>query len=339
MYDQILALVRECWPEIRPDLPMPTHFDVVLQSKNRVILFLFDSARREATPLLVVKIDRRPSDLGTRKRYISRLVDVQARLEPDLAATLPRTVVLGQVCGQCCVAETILPGSPLKTPGPRTPEAHLHMEVSAVAAWLAALHEQTRIRMWPLDETTIEPALLGPLRPFCLSSPARALLADLAGAARERLYGRSLPVAWRYGDAHAGNFVLKDQRVSGAFDWTGGGPSEWPAIDWLYFAFYYAHDYCKQAAGRRHATIEDAQAALDLLLAPPTTAVADVLQDATAAYLIAQGLAEDLLPWLYAALLPTLAYNWDVPTLLLHVRLHLLQRLNLYDGSRSISQH
>ena len=89
--------------------------------------------------------------------------------------------------------------------------------------------------------------------------------------------------------------------MSGAFDFSNCGPHKWPIVDWFHFAFYYAFEYSREQSGRQHLySTKDACVALDTLLLPPQNVVGEMLQAGTQAYMQAQKLPAETLPWLFA---------------------------------------
>ncbi len=318
MFDEILALLLPRWPELLPECAPPKRWQPVLLGKNRVILFLYEDAGRNETPLLIVKINRRPGDSTRDQRWAETLLAMRARMSPSLARTIPRCAFLGLVNGLHCWAETVVPGRPMPLPRPATPAESLSRDVAAVAKWLADLHGQTADGFWEPDEKDWQERIFAPMAACCHAPGDAEMLCALVEAASRRLSGRALTAGWGYGDANPSNFLLEDGRVSGAFDWTAGGPSRWRVVDWPYFAFFYAFSYCEQAGRRKHSTTDDAQAALDICLGAASTPIARVLQDATGRFFGGQNVDLSWLPWLYLAMLARLGDGWDTAALIRH---------------------
>ena len=59
MIDQILEAVRQAWPALEIDWPVPNHMYYILQSRARVVFFLF-APDNTHHPLVVVKMSRDP---------------------------------------------------------------------------------------------------------------------------------------------------------------------------------------------------------------------------------------------------------------------------------------
>lgn len=331
MFREILSLLRDKWDQILPDTKMPERLTPVLKSKTRIVLFLFDSESRDTSPLAVVKVCRTPQYNALVARSISRIETFRGYLDAELLKTIPNTVLLGQVYGLNCTAETVVPGELMKVPGRKFRSERIREDIEAVANWLAAFHKQTTIDQWFLDQDQLDSLVIDCLAPFLHLHENSREAHHFLDAAADRLLGKPILRTWRYGDTNPSNFLLQDGRVSGVFDFPDCGPHRWPIFDWFLFAFCYATDHCSAVSGRKHRTLADSLDALDILLTPPNNnPVAELLQNATQRFMVSQNLGQEMFPWLFGVFLTEMDYKWDVKALLRHAWPHLVNRAGLY---------
>lgn len=327
MFQDILPLLLDKWDQILPDTKQPNHLVPVLLSHSRVVLFLYDGEGEGASPIAVIKMWRTPKNNPKVERYVARCQMLRGFLDVEMLKTIPNCVLLGQVYGLNCVAETIVSGRSVKIPGRKFQDERIREDIEAVANWLTTFHKQTTIERWFLDQSFLEEQILTRLRSSLASHGDSRQIHDFTNAIADRLVGKSLLHAWRYGDSNPTNFFLQGGQVSGAFDLTTCGPNKWPLYDWFEFIFYYALFHCKTLSRRKHLSLEDARAALNILLASPQNPLGQMLRDTTRKFLDAQGLEQNMFPGLFAGFLTTLGYQWDVGALVCHALPYLMTRI------------
>jgi hypothetical protein len=304
MINQILDAVRQAWPALEIEQPVPNHMYYVLQSRRRVIFFLFapDDTHH---PLVVVKMNRDPAYNHLLKQSVERARQVRTLLDPTMQATVPSMRLLKPINGLAGVAERALPGQPLETSiiGSNG-HARLANGCCAFADWLVRFQACTRGDSLEITLDGLEPILFRPLAELSGVGDTRKLLVkDIARA----LLGLQIPLVWAYGDAHPSNILLSRDLVSGVVDWEGATPNQWPVFDWFQFTLSWTQELIK-ARYPSMDRVERATTACALLSGQPNTRLATVLRQQTARFLSAIDLDPELALPLFLVFL--VGYYW-----------------------------
>lgn len=303
MISSVLGAVRRVWHTLDIAEPMPDHMHYVLQSRNRVVFFLFAGDHLDY-PLVVVKLSRDPAQNHLLKRSVERAQHVRTLLDDDMQATIPTMSLLEPISGLAGVVEKALPGQPLEV---ATIGGSHEMIVAngcrAFADWLARFQACTQSGLFEVSRTWLESTLhqtLEELPGICDTdkSVVKRSLATLAGL--------QVPLVWAYGDAHPSNILLESGKVSGVVDWEGTAPGQWAVFDWFQFILSLAQELVKpQFSGDR---LQPAIVACRLLMRQPETRLATVLQNQTARFFSLVGLDTELTFPLFLVFL--LHYFW-----------------------------
>lgn len=274
MIESILAAARVHWDDLALDGPAPGSFRVILQSRSRVILFLF-SPLQPRFPVAVAKISRDARENTDTELAATQLQAVRKEIrDKALLAYLPRIILLEPVRGLSASIESCLPGDPMSL----TP---------SLPFWPAATHHQRNFRAWRAWLTRFQQATLSAARP-----------------------GDDMPRSWRYGDAHFSNILLASSRVVGVVDWAGCARDQSVMADWLQFTFQYLVELknTQHTGATRHAC---ACRALEMMLWPPQSSLDRIVQAESRAFMTTWRLDEQQFPTHVRSFLEDLVWPED----------------------------
>lgn len=230
MIEDIIAAVAQVWPDLGVEGAMPAHYDWVVQSRSRVIVFLF-APNDTAYPSLVVKIPRSSQDTSKLLNCVRASRAVRKLVPPALQETIPIKAPLPVAGGLTGMVEQGLPGAPVDVAGMSIGDTRaLRKACQPFREWLVAFQRGTRAGGIGITSEMVDDLVL-PLEPLGVGGRHIARTRDICA----RLVGQSFPLVWAYGDAHPSNVLLRHGRVSGAVDWEGSSPEQWPVYDWFQF--------------------------------------------------------------------------------------------------------
>ena len=279
MINQVLDAVRQVWHILEIAQPMPDSMHYVLQSRHRVIFFLFAQGNVDR-PLVVVKLTRDPTQNHLLERSVERAQHVRMLLDDTMQATVPAMSLLGPINGLLGVAEQALPGEPFETAAISGSRDTVVNGCSAFADWLVRFQACTQTGSFGVTRDWLRSALVDPLEKMAgIDNRHRSLVEDMM----VKLAGLQVPLVWAYGDTHPSNILLRDGRVSGIVDWEGTIPGQWPVFDWFQFILSLAQELIKTQYPRDR--LQRAIVACSLLIGQPTTRLAAVLQQQTKRFL------------------------------------------------------
>lgn len=137
MIDFLLASVRRHWEELGLKVRPPAEYRCFLQSRRRVIVFLFD-ARNCRVPVAIAKISRDRRQNNALEDSVRKLQAVRRQLaNSDLLLTLPRVALLDPVSGCSAAMESCVPGNPMSlSAGPLTRLTAHQRNFAAWRDWL-----------------------------------------------------------------------------------------------------------------------------------------------------------------------------------------------------------
>jgi len=304
MIERIVSAVRQVWHDLEIEGPVPEHIETVLQSRRRVVLFLF-AADDTHVPLVVVKMNRDPAQNHVLEQSVKRAQEVRMLLDPAMRPTVPSMKLLEPINGLVGAAEKALPGRPFEVSAARGRRgAALGDDCHAFADWLVHFQACARSGWLEITRDVLEPAIYRPLAELRgVEDGLRALVEERC----QSLVGLRVPLVWVYGDAHPSNILLDGGSVSGVVDWEGTAPGRWPVFDWFQFTLSLAQELIKAqcpAMGR----LERAVVACDVLIGEADTRLGSVLQQQTERFFRAIKLPAELVVPMYLVFL--IGYYW-----------------------------
>jgi hypothetical protein len=304
MINQILDAVQRVWHTLEIDQSMPNHMHYVLQSRKRVIFFLF-APHNTNRPLAIVKMNRDPAQNHLSERYVARVHQIQALLDPVIQTTIPSMSLLAPINGLTGVVEKALPGQPFETASVSSGRDTIVTNgCRAFADWLVHFQASTQSNKLEITRDVLELLTLRPLQKFTsLDHTYSSLAADVT----EALLGLQIPLGWAYGDAHPSNILLNNGIVSGVVDWEGVTPGQWPVFDWFQFILSLAQELIKAQAPSMN-RLQRATTACEFLIGQPNTRLAVILHQQTTRFLSAANLSSELLLPLFLVFL--IGYYW-----------------------------
>lgn len=317
MIDLIRRSALDNWQELWPDAPSPKHVRTILQSRRRVILFLFDVQDR-GRRFAVAKVSRRVEENAQLERAVRLVSAVRQRLGEDLTITVPKTILLDPIHGLSASLEQGLAGTPMFLGHmPLSGLRHHRRNWQTWQDWLVEFQRQTVIDSVAIDVgmigETIEPEFARALKDDPVGLQVGGDLQEIA----HRLDGSVIHRVWRYGDAHPSNILTRGSRVSGVVDWEGGEEDSWPTSDWFQFAFQYLVGYYRVRS--LNASESDlAIRALDAILRPATSPLASMVREMTVGFLASLGMGEPMIPACFVVFLAHLYWPSDKRCLLRH---------------------
>jgi hypothetical protein len=258
MIESVLASVRAHWGDLGLDGPAPDVFRVILQSRSRVILFLF-TPLQPRFPVAVAKISRNARENADTELAVSQLRAVRDVIQDKaVLACLPKIMLLEPMRGLSVSLETCLPGDP--------------MSLTSSLLLPNFIHHQRNFRAWRAWLTRFQQATISTAQP-----------------------GDDMPRSWRYGDAHFSNILLASGRVVGIVDWAGCRCDQPVMADWLQFGFQYLVEL-NNTRLRNASRNQCAAGALEVMLCPPKSRLSQIIQAETQAFIATWGLDSHQFP-------------------------------------------
>ncbi|MBN1483922.1 MAG: phosphotransferase [Chloroflexia bacterium] len=322
MIDILLRRVLDNWAQLYPGSPPPTALQHILQSRRRVIFFLFAPGQLEI-PLAVIKLSRHPAQNEQLEKTVSVIRTVRGLLGPPLEQTVPRTISLGQIQDLGCIVESALPGDPMRLDTSLWRSAAVAQKnVRAFATWLERFQKKVSTGKQTFNGDVLLDQVLLPLERGLAKSPSNFDLSNISSLLEQRLQGLPVPLVWSYGDTHHSNFLMQKGQISGAVDWEGAAPKQWPWLDWFQFVFQYAVEFCRKKNPAWDSVV-CGKTAIDMLLARPEDRIANILQRETTTFISHLGYDRDLIVPLFITFLARLYWPEHKDLLLSHALAHI----------------
>ncbi len=318
MIEQIVGSALEHWDELCPGEPCPEGVRYILQSRRRVILFLFCGRGKGDRLVGVVKISRRAEENRVLEKAAKSAMKVRQQLCGHVLETVPKTILLKPIQGLSVALEQGLPGKPMYLGQIPWIAGRTHRRNWQLwRAWLVEFQRQTRSRSVRID-TDMTDQILIPNLGMTLKDHQNAahIISDLQLLVKE-LEGVLIPKVWRYGDAHHSNILIDKNQVSGVVDWEGVEVDHWPTSDWFQFAFQYLVDVERKKAPQV-APSEWGKRAIDILLRPSDSRLASLVHEQGQMLLAAHGIESSFGPALFVVFLAQLYWPWDKASLCSH---------------------
>lgn len=327
MLNEILSSCREHWHDIEPEWLFPEKIRYILQSRSRVLIFLFDASRPKKRLAGVVKICRNQEDTVHFVHAVTTAIQVRQALYGEVRTTVPRMALLEPLGREGVSLEQALPGAPMRIPAGLFASREHRTNITAFRHWLIAFQEQLKknspacpVGLAPL-QTEIENSLAAmSLSPGCVLVLSQAI---------KEIVGITRCATWRCGDLHHSNILIQDGQVSGVIDWEGVQFDQLGVSDWLQFAYQYMVDYWRIMRPGM-SPIQLGKLATDSLMLSPSSALTQLMREETVEVLKANGYTSSHLPALLTAFLIRLWWPWEKDQLLQHA----VQRL---DSDNTIS--
>lgn len=316
MIEQLVASALENWEHLSPHSMKPRDIRYVVQSRRRVVVFLFDARKAGDKLAAVIKFPRRAQDNAALQRCVRAMSEVRAQLQGSVRETVPRAILLPPINGLCVSMEQGMPGTPMSVGSlPVLAPVRNDRNWTAWRQWLCQFQRQTVICRQSITQATIEERIMpGIVRALGHRPTSPRVVADLHALVRE-LDGHPISKVWLYGDAHHSNILVKSKRVAGVVDWEGAQPGHWPTSDWLQFAVQYLVDvsHVQRPTATRTALGEKA---IDSLLKSPSNRLERLVQTQTHDFLSTWDIDPGALPAFLIAFLAQFHWPWDKGALL-----------------------
>lgn len=283
MIQEILFNVREDWDNLGFDYPLSDEPNIILQSRKRIIIFIFDPTKADH-PQVVVKLYRDKSESNRLSGYIQHVQDVRAEADILLKETIPYMKVFYLQDRIPGVIEKGLPGRPINVLF-NIQESEFH----AFAEWLLHFQKEVENKFGIISCGFIE-ALKKKLAVQYNIDPE---LLSLVDQILQPLKGLDANTACAVGDTHPSNILFNKGKISGVIDWEGTSFDKFLFYDWFQFELSVAQEYIKVKSPSINQT-EQVNRAFELLFDPSNTKLGRFLDRQTDFYLNSAGLPSDL---------------------------------------------
>lgn len=232
MINEITVAVKKQWHQFGFIKQAPDDFHFVLQSRKRIIYFLFDQKSRNS--VLIVKICRKKSQNARMKRYVDLMNQLFLFLSEDVKSIISKPIELDPIYGLLCTAERVLPGEPIELVGAGR-EGTLELQLLQFQKTLLRFQSQADPA---ISRISIENNLMDmPFEPSTFSQIIKHF---------HTIDGLMMPTSWAFGDAHPSNILMHNGQVTGWVDWEGVQPGQWVIMDWFQFQLSMALELVKK---------------------------------------------------------------------------------------------
>jgi hypothetical protein len=268
----VIAALPQVWLGLEIDQPIPDRIEYVMQSRDRVIFFLF-SADHKDIPLAIVKFCRKPKENLPFQESVQRTIEIRQMLEGDeIKKTVPAMALLPQINGLAVAVEKALPGWSLDISVPeRDKNVMVSASCQAFMDWLIRFQSHVRTGQLEVSSAWIEAKLIRRLGKAGIEEAYISKVERLTN----KLIGIQMPLTWAYGDAHPSNLLLVDGKITGVIDWQGVSPDQWPVFDWFQFVLSLVQELTKiQYHNDKHKQIINE---CSFLLNKPSTTMGNIL--------------------------------------------------------------
>ncbi|HID63396.1 MAG TPA: aminoglycoside phosphotransferase family protein [Anaerolineae bacterium] len=303
MMQQLVNLVDQQWDVWAPRTPRPRETSFLLQSRNRVIVFVF--ARGARLPTFVAKIGRNHPDAPRLRQEYDNLLYLRDRLG-DLASTLPRPLYLGEVAGHPVMVETFLTGKVMLPTGPLCWRRNYSRDLQAMLVWLKAFQTRTTVGYLRWDEAVLDAKARRRIDKAGRKAGVSRITVDYLNNLANGLRDRQLPLVSAHGDLHHSNILLADGRVCGVTDWEFSSRASYPFFDWFQFLFEYNLELSKKR--RRGLSREKLVVKAISGIFSPTSSLANLARPRTEGLFATYGLSDQLAPLFFTLYL--LDFHW-----------------------------
>ena len=162
MIEVTAKLLSSVWHELEIDRSVPERICTVLQSRNRIVVFVFDQLDA-SHPLVVLKIARSIEHDCRLRRSVTSAQTVRAMVDPELQVTIPTMAFLPNVQGTAVVVEKALNGDMFSISGIRRRFVRkLDLQCRAFADWLVHFHGCTQTGLVTIDKAHINAIVVKP---------------------------------------------------------------------------------------------------------------------------------------------------------------------------------
>lgn len=300
---QLVDLVEQQWGVWAPAIPKPREMSFLLQSRNRIIIFVF--ARCARLPTFVAKIGRSYPDAPRLQQEYDNLLYIRARLG-DLTSTLPRPLYLGEVAGHPMMVETFLTGKVMLPTGLLRWRRNYSRDLEAMLAWLKEFQIHTTVGYLAWEEATLGAKVRQRITEAGRRAGVPQTTINYLNNLADELPGRKTPLVFAHGDLHHSNILLADGQVCGVTDWEFSSRGNYPFFDWFQFLFEYNVELSK----KRHRGLSQDGRVVKAIgdIFSPTSSLATLARPWTESLFDIYGLPVRLAPLFFALYL--LDFHW-----------------------------
>jgi len=296
MIKEILFNVREDWDNLGFDYPLSDEPNIILQSRKRIIIFIFDPTKADH-PQVVVKLYRDKSESNRLSGYVQHVQGVRAKADILLKETIPYMKEFNLQDRIPGVIEKGLPGRPINVLF-NIQESEFH----AFAEWLLHFQKEVENKLENISYEFIE-ALKKKLTVQYNIDPELFQVDQIL----QPLTGLETNTVYAVGDTHPSNILIHKGKISGVIDWEGTSFNKLRFYDWFQFELSVAQEYIKVKSPSINQT-ERVNLAFELIFDPSNTKLGEFLDRQTDFYLNSAGLPSDLKLSLF--LLFLIDYYW-----------------------------
>jgi hypothetical protein len=289
MINEIIKHIKDSWEEFGFNYPFPKKMNILLQSRNRIILLLFDPTIRHY-PQAIVKLNRPNNEKSYSEDYVTHSQKIREMLDGAMKNTIPRMKAFqlqGSITG---VIEKGIPGYPINV-NTKITEYEYHQ----FAEWLVDFNSYCSVNKTKISPGFIETQLERISSEYHFRD-------ELVSKIRDILYpliGIQASTGWLVGDTHPSNILIYKKAVSGVLDWEGVSENNLSIYDWYQFIFSVIIESVK-ATSRSLTHAEMMRMGSNLLFSQSNSKLAEILDRKTNYYLNSQGLN------------PELKFNWFI---------------------------
>ena len=296
MIKEILFNVREDWDNLGFDYPLSDEPNIILQSRKRIIIFIFDPTKADH-PQVVVKLYRDKTESNRLNGYVRNVQDVRTGADILTKETIPYMKVFYLHDRLPGVIEKGLPGRPINVLF-NIQESEFH----AFAEWLLHFQKEVENKLENISYEFIE-ALKKKLAVQYNIDPELFQVDQIL----QPLTGLETNTVYAVGDTHPSNILIHKGKISGVIDWEGTSFNKLRFYDWFQFELSVAQEYIKVKSPSINQT-ERVNLAFELIFDPSNTKLGEFLDRQTDFYLNSAGLPSDLKLSLF--LLFLIDYYW-----------------------------
>lgn len=297
MIDEIISGVREAWAEFGFTSLYPDDMSILLQSRNRVILFFIDPKNGQY-PRVVVKLERHGKYRTWSDEFVKNTQILRRRFDGKIKNTIPVMKVIQCENNNPLVLEKGLPGIPINVRS-NTKE----MEYHEFANWLIEFHSRCFINQIEITQDYIVELLNRNRYEYGVGEIEQKMVRDVLF----KLIGVRANTGWVVGDTHPSNILIDNGVVTGVIDWEGIAENKFQFYDWYQFIFSVIIEHAK--FGLKTASHNEImKRGLSLLFNKPDSKLAKILNRQTDYYFETYGLPKEFILNLFVLFL--VDYYW-----------------------------
>ena len=289
MINEIISNIKNVWGEFGFTPPFPENMKVLLQSRNRIILFFIDPEIGNF-PQVIVKLNRPDNEKSWHEDYVMHSQKIREMLDGAMKDTIPRMEAFQLQDSITGVIVKGIPGYPINVIT-KIKENEYHK----FANWLVEFQSYCSVNQLEISPGFIENQLERITSEYHFRNETVIKIREVFYP----LIGIQTSIGWLVGDTHPSNILINKGAVGGVVDWEGVSENNLSIYDWYQFIFSVVIENVK-ATSRSLTHAEMMRMGSDLLFSNPKTKLAKILNRQTDNYLISKGLN------------PELKFNWFI---------------------------